>query len=43
MMLVNALLAERQIRQKLSLAHDQLRHYALKIEDQAILQERNRG
>jgi len=42
LMLVNALVAERQIRQKLSLAHDQLRHYALKIEDQAILQERNR-
>ncbi len=42
LMLVNALLAERQSRQKLTLAHDQLRQYALRIEDQATLQERNR-
>lgn len=42
LMLVNALLAERQSRQKLALAHDQLRQYALRIEDQATLQERNR-
>jgi signal transduction histidine kinase len=42
LMLVNALLAERQSRQKFSLANDQLRHYALRIEDQATLQERNR-
>jgi signal transduction histidine kinase len=42
LMLVNALLAERQSRQKLTLAHDQLREYALRIEDQATLQERNR-
>jgi signal transduction histidine kinase len=42
LMLVNALLAERQSRQKLGLAHNQLRQYALRIEDQATLQERNR-
>jgi signal transduction histidine kinase len=42
LMLVNALLAERQSRQKLILAHNQLRQYALRIEDQATLQERNR-
>lgn len=42
LMLVNALLAERQSRQKLALAHDQLRQYALRIENQATLQERNR-
>lgn len=42
LMLVNALLAERQSRQKLTLAHNQLRQYALRIEDQATLQERNR-
>jgi signal transduction histidine kinase len=41
-LLVNALLAERQSREKLSKAHEQLRHYALRIEDQATLQERNR-
>jgi signal transduction histidine kinase len=42
LLLVNALLAERQSRDKLLLANDQLRHYALRIEDQATLQERNR-
>ncbi|MBD2363398.1 sensor histidine kinase [Anabaena minutissima FACHB-250] len=42
LMLVNALLAERQSRQKLTLAHNQLHQYALRIEDQATLQERNR-
>jgi signal transduction histidine kinase len=42
LMLVNALLSERQSRQKLTLAHDQLRQYALRIENQATLQERNR-
>lgn len=42
LLLVNALLAERESREKLMLAHDQLRHYAVRIEDQATLQERNR-
>lgn len=42
LLLVNALLAERQSREELLLAHDQLRRYALRIEDQATLQERNR-
>ncbi|HBB34177.1 MAG TPA: two-component sensor histidine kinase [Cyanobacteria bacterium UBA8803] len=42
LILVNALLAERQSREKLLLANEQLRQYALRIEDQAKLQERNR-
>lgn len=42
LLLVNALLAERQSREKLLLANEQLRSYALRIEDQATLQERNR-
>ena len=42
LMLVNALLAERKIREKLASANDQLRQYALRIENQATLQERNR-
>lgn len=42
LLLVNALLAERQSREKLWLAHEQLRQYALRIEDQAMLHERNR-
>lgn len=42
LLLVNALLSERQSRTKLLLAHTQLRQYALRIEDQATLQERNR-
>jgi signal transduction histidine kinase len=42
LLLVNALLAERQSREKLLLANNQLREYALRIEDQAMLQERNR-
>lgn len=42
LLLVNALLAERQSREKLLLANDQLRAFALRIEDQATLQERNR-
>lgn len=49
LMLINALLAERQSRSRLELAlkelettHAQLRQYALRIEDQATLQERNR-
>lgn len=49
LLLINALLAERQSReqlqvvyQELELTHTQLRQYALRIEDQATLQERNR-
>lgn len=42
LLLVNALLAERQSREKLLLANEQLRQYARRIEDQATLQERNR-
>lgn len=42
LLLVNALLSERQSREKLLLAHEQLRQYALRVEDQATLQERNR-
>lgn len=41
-LLVNALLTERQSRQELAIAHDQLQQYAHRIEDQATLQERNR-
>ncbi len=49
LLLINALLVERQSReqleiahQELEIAHQQLREYALRIEDQATLQERNR-
>ncbi|ARV60144.1 two-component sensor histidine kinase [Nostocales cyanobacterium HT-58-2] len=42
LLLVNALLAERQSREKLAIAHQQLSEYALCIEDQATLKERNR-
>ncbi|HEY9634500.1 MAG TPA: sensor histidine kinase [Coleofasciculaceae cyanobacterium] len=42
LLLMNALLAERQSREKVAVANDQLRQYALRIEDQATLQERNR-
>ncbi|MEO0826293.1 MAG: sensor histidine kinase [Cyanobacteria bacterium J06642_9] len=42
LMLVNALLSERASRQQLAAVHQQLRQYALRIEDQATLQERNR-
>jgi signal transduction histidine kinase len=42
LLLINALLAERQSREKLTNAHQKLREYALRIEDQATLQERNR-
>ncbi|MEC4987004.1 MAG: sensor histidine kinase, partial [Oscillatoria sp. PMC 1076.18] len=41
-LLVNALLKERQSQQKLTVAVTQLRDYALRIEDLATLQERNR-
>lgn len=42
LLLVNALLAERASRQQLTIAHHRLRQYALRIQDQAALQERNR-
>lgn len=42
LLLINALLEECQSREKLLIAHNQLRHYALRIEDQSTLQERNR-
>ncbi|NER80772.1 MAG: sensor histidine kinase [Leptolyngbya sp. SIO1D8] len=42
LMLVDAVLSERRSRQQLAAAHQQLRRYALRIEDQATLQERNR-
>lgn len=42
LLLVSALLAEKQSRQELAQANQNLRQYALLIEDQAILQERNR-
>ncbi|GAB1543590.1 sensor histidine kinase [Scytonema sp. NUACC21] len=42
LMLVNAVLSERKSRQELAIAHEQLRQYALRIENQATLQERNR-
>lgn len=42
LLLVNALLSERQSREKLTTANEQLRQYALRIENQATLQERNR-
>jgi signal transduction histidine kinase len=41
-LLVNALLAERRSRDQLTVANSRLRDYALKIEDLATLQERNR-
>ncbi|GAB4383725.1 MAG: sensor histidine kinase [Elainellaceae cyanobacterium] len=40
--LVHTLLTERKTRQQLALAHEQLRQYALQIEDLAAVQERNR-
>lgn len=40
--LVNTLLTERRTQEQLALAHEQLRQYALKVEDLAAVQERNR-
>lgn len=40
--LVSTLLSERQIQAQLAAAHEQLRQYALRIEDLAAVQERNR-
>lgn len=42
LLLMNTVLAERESREKLAIANEQLRQYALRIEDQATLQERNR-
>ncbi len=41
-MLVSAVLSERRSREQLATANEQLRQYALRIEDVATLQERNR-
>lgn len=41
-LLVNTILSERKSREELALKNEQLRQYALKIEDLATLQERNR-
>jgi signal transduction histidine kinase len=41
-LLVNSVLTERQNREELTIAHEKLHSYALRIEDQATLQERNR-
>jgi signal transduction histidine kinase len=42
MLLVNALIEERKSRVELIVAHEQLQQYAMKIENQSALQERNR-
>ncbi|AFY55576.1 signal transduction histidine kinase [Rivularia sp. PCC 7116] len=42
LLLMNAVLSERQSRDKLTAANEKLRKYALKIENQATLEERNR-
>lgn len=42
LLLMNAVLSERESRDKLALANEKLRQYALKIENQATLEERNR-
>ncbi|MBI4780185.1 MAG: sensor histidine kinase [Oscillatoriophycideae cyanobacterium NC_groundwater_1537_Pr4_S-0.65um_50_18] len=42
LLLVNALITERQSREKLTVAHDQLRQYALRVENLAMAQERAR-
>ncbi|MBD2277276.1 MAG: sensor histidine kinase [Nostocales cyanobacterium LacPavin_0920_SED1_MAG_38_18] len=42
LILMNTVLAERQSRDKLQAANEKLRQYALKIESQATLEERNR-
>jgi signal transduction histidine kinase len=42
LLLVNALLAERESRNQLTLANQQLRQYALQVENLAMVQERNR-
>ncbi|WP_414529925.1 sensor histidine kinase [Nodularia chucula] len=42
LLLMNTVIAERQSREKLALANEKLRQYALRIENQATLEERNR-
>jgi signal transduction histidine kinase len=42
LMLMNTILSERKSREELAIANEKLRHYALKIENQATLEERNR-
>ncbi len=42
LLLINTLLSERRSREELALANQQLRAYALRIENQATLEERNR-
>ncbi|MEL7313873.1 MAG: sensor histidine kinase [Cyanobacteria bacterium J06559_3] len=42
LLLTNALDAERRGRKRLAIAHEQLRQYALRIENQATVEERNR-
>jgi signal transduction histidine kinase len=42
LLLMNAILSERKSLEKLAIANKQLHRYALRIEDQATLQERNR-
>ncbi|WP_017654481.1 sensor histidine kinase [Fortiea contorta] len=42
LLLMNAVLSERQSREELAIANEKLRQYALKIENQATLEERNR-
>jgi signal transduction histidine kinase len=42
LLLVSTLLAERQSRQELAVANQQLRSYALQVENQATIQERSR-
>ncbi|MEA5507819.1 sensor histidine kinase [Halotia wernerae UHCC 0503] len=42
LLLMNAVLSERQSREELAIAHEKLRQYALRIENQATLEERNR-
>ena len=42
LLLMNAVISERQSREKLAIAHEKLRQYALQIENQATLEERNR-
>jgi signal transduction histidine kinase len=42
LLLMNAILSERKSLEQLAIANEQLRRFALRIEDQATLQERNR-
>ncbi|MBR8835647.1 MAG: sensor histidine kinase [Stigonema ocellatum SAG 48.90 = DSM 106950] len=42
LLLMNAVISERKSREKLAMANEKLRQYALQIENQATLEERNR-